>query len=478
MSAPNELSALDATFLELEQADPSAHMHIGGILCFEPRPSGATPSVAEVAEVLGSRLSGLPRYRQRLSEQTTGGLDWPRWDDDPRFEISRHIRRAQLPGRGTRDDLLEWAGEYFSERLDRSRPLWELVVISGLEGGAWAMASKTHHCLVDGVGSVDTVHLMLDAEPEPVPRDVHAAPAEGAPRPQRGRELPGSAILRLPARAAAAGIGLLRAGAGTATHPSRAREALQRSRALVDVLVRDEVIAAPRTSINEPIGGRRRLAVLEIELEELKRIKRALGGTINDVVLAAAGGGFRELLIARGEELPRQGMRAMVPVNIRSAGEHLGLGNRITSLFVNLPLAEPDPERRYAQQLEEAETLKSGDQALGASAILDLTGHAPPVIHGFIARSLFATRMFNVTITNVPGPQQPLYAFGSKLLSVWPLVPLAAEHSIGIAIFSYDGRAFFAVNADRDSVPDLDLFVDAIGTSILQLSHAAGATAG
>ena len=469
-----ELSALDATFLELEEADPSAHMHIGGVLIFEPRRDGGAPSVEEIAQGLGARLAGLPRYRQRLSEQTTGGLSWPRWDDDPRFEIRGHIRRARLPGSGTDEDLREWAGEYFSERLDRSRPLWELVVIGGLDGGRWAMASKTHHCLVDGVGSVDTVQLMLDAEPHPAPRELPGASNGGGTPPARGRSLPGASLLRLPIRAAAAGLDLVRAAAGTAAHPSRARETMRRSRALAEIIVRDELIGAPRTSLNVPIGGKRRLGVIEVDLDELKRIKRELGGTVNDVVLAAAGGGLRELLLARGEELPEQGLRAMVPVNIRSAGEHLALGNRISSLFVHLPLTEDDPRRRYELQMEEAETLKSGDQALGASAITDLTGHAPPVLHSFLARSLFATRLFNLTITNVPGPQFPLYAFGSRMLSVWPLVPLAASHAIGLAIFSYDGKAFFTVNADFDAVPDLDVLVDGIASSILQLAYVAG----
>ena len=469
MSAVNELPALDATFLELEEADQSAHMHIGGIMIFEHRPRGV-PTVDEVAQRLGSRLAALPRYRERLSEPATGGLHWPHWEPDPQFDLSTHIRRARLPGRGTDDDLRDWAGEYFSQRLDRSRPLWELVVLSGLEGGRWALASKTHHCLVDGVGSVDTANLMLDAEPHP-PRDSATVPPPAEPEPPaRRRSIPGASLLELPLRIAGAGLRLARAGVGTAAHPSRARETLHRSRALAELLVRDELVAAPQTSLNVPIGAKRRLGVVEIELEELKRIKRALGGTVNDVVLAAVAGGVRDLLLARGEELPARGVRAMVPVNIRAASEHLGLGNRITSLFVHLPLDEPDPLRRYELQMEEAEALKSGDQALGSTTVFDLTGHAPPIVHSFLARSLFATRLFNLTITNVPGPQLPLYAFGSRMLSVWPLVPLAADHAIGVAIFSYDGKACFTVNADR-GVEDLDVFVEGVRAAIAELSR-------
>jgi WS/DGAT/MGAT family acyltransferase len=268
-------------------------------------------------------------------------------------------------------------------------------------------------------------------------------------------------------RLAASGI------AGPLRHPHQAAEALSRARALAEVLVKDELIAAPSSSLNDPIGAHRGLAVMSVPLGELKEIKQSLGGSVNDVVLAATAGGLRELLRSRGETLPAQGLRAMVPVNIRSATERLALGNRITSLFVHLPVAEADPLDRYRRQVEEAEGLKAGSQATGTLAIVSLAGHAPPVLHSFLARSLFATRLFNVTITNVPGPQFPLYAFGSRLEAVWPLVPLAANHGVGLAVFSYDGDLFFCLNADRDSVPDLDVLATGIRTSIEELTHLA-----
>ena len=248
---------------------------------------------------------------------------------------------------------------------------------------------------------------------------------------------------------------------------------MRRSRALAEVLIRDELIAAPATSLNEPIGAARTLAVIEVPLDELKEIKRSLGGTVNDVVLAVTAGGLRRLFEHRDEALPRAGVRAMVPVNIRTAAERLALGNRITSLFVHLPVAEPDPQRRYELQLDEAERLKAGTQGMGSREIIDLAAHAPPVIHTFLARSLFATRLFNLTITNVPGPQMPLYAFGSRLRAVWPLVPLAAEHALGLAVLSYDGRVFFCLNAARDSVPDLDQVADGIAAAIAELTELA-----
>ncbi|MFN8162204.1 MAG: wax ester/triacylglycerol synthase family O-acyltransferase [Solirubrobacterales bacterium] len=481
------LTALDATFLELEQADDSAHMHIGAVMVFEPLGEGLAPDPTEVARHLSRRLGSMPRYRQRLSEPRTGGISWPRWVEDPAFEVGAQIHRAALPSPGGEGELLEWAGEYFSQRLDRSRPLWDLVVLEGLAGGRWALASKTHHCMVDGVGSVDVTDLLLDSERVPpggrevgegkAPRAV-PAPA-GGPGGVEGavRSLASGAIgvagsvVRLPIRAAGAGLAVVR-------HPERARDALERSRAVADVLVRDEANAAPRTSLNEPIGGHRRLAVMRVSLEELRRIKVALGGTVNDIVLAISAGGFRDLLEARGEEPPEAGLRAMVPMNIRSAGEHLDLGNRITSLFVHLPVYEPDPMRRYRLQVEEAEELKSGSQGTGSKTLVDLTALAPPAIHSFLARGLFATRLFNVTITNVPGPPSARYAFGSRMSEVWPLVPLAASHAVGIAVISYDGDLHFCINADRDSVPDLAVLRDGMARSLAFLREAAAEAAG
>jgi WS/DGAT/MGAT family acyltransferase len=265
---------------------------------------------------------------------------------------------------------------------------------------------------------------------------------------------------------AAAGLRLGARGVGVSLHPKQAQEAMARSRALVELLVKDEVVAAPPSSINVPIGTGRRLAVISTPLARLKEIKRALGGTVNDVVLAATAGGLRALLDSRGDTPPPQGLRAMVPVNIRAAGERLALGNRITTLFVHLPVAEATPEGRYMRQMAEAESLKSGSQGTGSSTLIDLAGHAPPVLHSFLARGLFASRLFNITVTNVPGSQEPLYAFGSRLLSVWPIVPLAASHAVGLAVFSYDGRMYFCLNADRDAMPDLEVLASGISASL------------
>jgi diacylglycerol O-acyltransferase len=481
-----QLNALDATFLELEEADPGAHMHIGGVMVFEPRPDREAPTVEELVARLERGAEKLPRFRQRLSEQQTGGLSWPSWCEDERFRISNHVRSARLAAPGGRQELLEWASEFYSERLDRSQPLWEMAILGGLEGGRWAIASKTHHCMVDGVGSVDTIDLVLDREPEPpagpqqsqpsVEPPQRPLPLQSATQAATGLGRLGMRAVRLPADAAKAAAAIAGTTLGAARHPSRAADAVKRSAALADLIVEDELIAAPRTSLNVPIGGKRRLAVAWVQLSDLKEIKQGLGGTLNDVVLAIAAGGLRRLLMQRRETPPDKGLRAMVPVNLRAAGEELALGNKITSLFVSLPVGIEDPVERYAHQMEAAEKMKSGTQALGSSTLLDLTQHAPPVIHSFVARSLFATRLFNITITNVPGPRETLYGLGSKMTDIWPLVPLAADHAVGIAVLSYDGKVFFGLNADRDTMPDLDVLADGIEEAFGELREAAAAT--
>lgn len=473
-----QLTALDATFLELEEADQSVHMHIGGVVLIDGIDGRGAPPLERIRADVLARLPVLPRFSERLSSPSTGGLHWPSWEADPDFDVSRHVFAAGLPAPGGRRELLEWAGEFYSQRLDRTRPLWELVIVE-LADGNWALITKTHHCMVDGVGSVDIGKTLLDTQPEPSP------PPEAAPRPPeatapRGRSRlpsllrPAEGLTRAGLRLARTGLHAAESAAGMAAHPRRAAEAVSRARALAELVVQDEVIPAPPTSLNEPIGAKRRLLVLEAELDDLRRIKSVLGGTVNDVVLAAAAGGLRRLLLAREEPLPEQGLRAMVPMNVREAGERLALGNRISSLFVHLPVSADDPAERYSLQLEEAEGMKAGTQAMGSSTLLDLTEHMPPVLHSFVARSLFATRLFNVTITNVPGPQTPLYCFGSRVREIWPLVPIAAEHAVGLAVFSYDGTLFFCLNLDRDSCTDADVLAEGIADSLAELGALAG----
>ncbi|HSO97785.1 MAG TPA: wax ester/triacylglycerol synthase family O-acyltransferase [Solirubrobacteraceae bacterium] len=457
------LSALDATFLELEQQDEGAVMGIGGVMVFDPLPGGGAPTVEDVCANAAARLEQLPRFSQKLSSPRVGGLAWPSWVSDERFDLRAHIKRVALPAPGGPSQLCDWAADFYSHRLDRTRPLWETAVIEGLEDGGWALANKTHHCLVDGVGSVDIAQVMLDAEPTAATR------TPVAPRAPAGGSLQGHASPRPAApivQAARAGAHAASAGLHSMTHP---REALERSLALAELIARDELIGAPHTSLNVPIGSSRRFAVVDVPLSVLKAIRRELGGSVNDAVLAACTTGLRHLLLERGEEPPTQGLRAMVPLNVREAVEHLALGNRVSSLFVELPVAEAVAHARYRRILATTERLKHSGAALGASTALDLAALAPPVVHALLARALYATRLFNVTITNVPGPQIPLYAFGARLRQVQPVVPLAAEHAAGIAVFSLNGLVTFGVIADSESTPDLAVLAHGIEAGIEEL---------
>jgi WS/DGAT/MGAT family acyltransferase len=455
-----QLTALDTTFLELEDADPSAHMHIGGVLVFAPTPTGGPPSLEELWALLDSRIEALPRYRMRLDPPHPGRLARPHWRPDPTFDIRRHVHRETLAAPGGWEELLEWAGVYFAQRVDRTGPLWEIVLLEGLGDDHWALVTKTHHALVDGVGSVDVAHLLLDAEPDAQPSDALPVPSAGDD--DRHPALPEWIPGRLLVRGAGAGLDLVR-------HPGGVAELARRSAALAGLIVDDELHGAPRCSINDPIGGRRRVRAAGVPLDELKLIKTTLGGTVNDVVLTAVTAGLRALLLERGEKPPQQGLRAMVPMNVRSDDEHAQLGNRISSLFVELPVAEADPVARYAQVRETTRRVKASSKPLGADSLLRVAGLVPPVLHAGLSRALFATRLFNVTVTNVPGPPEPLYAFGAPLKTVWPLVPLAADHGVGIAVLSYAGNVVFGINADFDTVGDVDVLAQGIVDGLAEL---------
>jgi diacylglycerol O-acyltransferase len=466
----NSLTALDATFLELEQMDEGATMHIGGVMVFDPVPHGDVPTLDAVCENIASRLTLLPRYSQRLSAERTGGLTWPRWEDDPKFDLRNHVHRAALPAPGGDAELSAWAADYFSHRLDRTRPLWELVLVEGLADGRWALVTKTHHALVDGVGSVDVVHLLLDAEPPALPAAAERQEPEHEP------DSLWQALLRPPdtvSDIARTGTRAAAAGVNAARHP---REALRKGRSVADLLVHGEIVGAPATSINVAIGATRRYRVVRVSLLEVKAIRHELGGSVNDVLLAACATGLRDLLLSRGEEPPVQGLRAMVPMNVRESSEGYALGNRVSSLFVELPVAESDPLERLREIVERTSRLKSSDAALGAATTLDLAALAPPFLHAPIARSLYATRLFNLTITNVPGPRTQLHAFGAPLRELQPIVPLAAGHAVGIAIFSYNGGVVIGISADHDSTPDLDVLVEGVERGFAELAQFASRT--
>jgi WS/DGAT/MGAT family acyltransferase len=455
------LTPLDTAFLELEERDESAHMHIGWAMLFDPVPGGRSPSVEQLRGQLERRLELLPRFRCRLSSPRTGRLSWPSWQADEHFDIAHHVRRATLPSPDGHSELLEWLGDFYSHRLDRGRPLWQMTLIDGLEGGGWAIAAKVHHCLVDGMSGSSVTTAILDAVPDPPPDSMGVLEAlEQAVEEERGRG-------RLAAVADRA-----RSGLDVALHPRKLGSVFSRSKEMAALLV-DEVVAAPPTSLNVRIGGGRRLDEVAVPLDDLKAIKRALGGTVNDVVLSCVAGGLNRLFSHRDESFGGRTIRAMVPVSVRVAGESLALGNRVTSLFVELHVEEPDAVLRYRKTAAAAKDLKAGGQAAGGETLVELAGMAPPLVHGVVARLAFTPRLFNLTITNVPGPQTTLYAFGAPLRHVIPLVPIFAGHALGVAAVSYDGEVTFGLNADRAKVPDLKVFRDGIEESLSELRRAA-----
>ncbi|MGE5281719.1 MAG: WS/DGAT/MGAT family O-acyltransferase [Chloroflexota bacterium] len=460
----DHLTPLDAAFLELEEGDAAAHMHVGWAMLCDPCPQGGAPSLADVQALLDERLELLPNFLCRLSSPRVGRLDWPTWERDEELDLANHIRHATLPAPGGEAELHEWIGDFYSHRLDRAHPLWEMILLDGLEGDRWALVAKVHHCLIDGISGASVTTVVLDAEPEPEPGSKGVLAAAGLAGNGSGEEHPGT-LGRLAAGA--------RAGVDAALHPRKLRPLLDRSRALADLLIRDELHGAPQTSLNVEISGVRRFDATAAPLADLKQIKRQLGGTVNDVVLAATAGGLRRLFAQRGEEV-EDCVRAMVPVSLRQAGESLALGNRVSSLFVELPVAEPDPLLRYHRIAAASEDLKRAGQAGGAEALMELAGAAPPLIHGVAARIAFAPRLFNLTVTNVPGPPLTLYALGAPVRRVLPLVPIFSGHAVGVAAVSYDGQVSFGLNADRGRVPDLAELRSGIEDSLDELRRLAG----
>jgi diacylglycerol O-acyltransferase / wax synthase len=457
-----QLSPLDTMFLNLEQADDGATMHFGAAMVFDPLKGGRVPDIEQVRHHLDRRLFQLPRYRMRLSSPRAGHLSWSHWEPMPDFAIADHVGHATLPAPGGDAELDEWFADFLSHRLDRRRPLWEMVLLDGLAGGRWALATKTHHCLVDGMGSVDVGRILLDAEPSPPRRrpPSHWTIAVSRPDHAEHSRLYPDLLLRG-----------ARAGAGLLLHPA---DALARAVAIADLTIHEELIAAPHTSLNGPLGATRGYAAVRFGLEDLKAIKNGLGGTVNDVVLSISAGALRSLLLARDQQPPEAGLRAQIPVNIRTGEHERAQGNVLTSLFVELPVAESDPIERHRRVVERASALKRSSQPIGGKALIDLAGLAPPVLGEVLGKAMFGgERVFNLTITNVRASDTPLYAFGARLREVLPYVPLFSGHRVGIAVVSYSGEMMFGLGADRTSMPDLAVLANGIQASYEELRAAA-----
>jgi WS/DGAT/MGAT family acyltransferase len=446
---------------------PTTAMHVGGVARFAP-PADEAFDYEALCALVSQRIALVPRYRQKV-RWVPGHLANPVWVDDEDFDITYHVRRSALPKPGSDDQLRQLVGRLMSRQLDRARPLWEIYLVEGLADGHFAVITKTHHAMVDGISAVDIGALILDVEPTP-----RATPDDGwIPQPEpSGLGLVVQAITDTLARPTQV-VDTVRSGViDVRTTASRAVGAA----AGIAAVARTSLRAAPDSPLNIEIGEQRRFGMAATSLDDYKRIRKSHGGTINDVVLATVAGALRIWLLTRGESVvPSTTVRAMVPVSVRTGTEDGALGNRVSSYFVDLPVGEPSPVMRLHQVSYAMKGHKESGQAVGADALVRLTGFAPPTIHQTAARlaSGLTRRLFNVVVTNVPGPQFPLYAAGAQMIDCYPVVPLAKGQAVTIGLTSYNGGVYYGMNCDRDSMPDIDVLAGCIEESLADLTETA-----
>jgi diacylglycerol O-acyltransferase len=459
---PDRLTGLDSSFLHLER--DSAHMHVAGCMVFE----GVAPTYDELVEQIVSRLHLVPRYRQRLAF-VPFGQGRPVWVDDPHFNVKFHVRHTALPRPGGEEQLKRLAGRVFSQALDRGRPLWELWMVEGLSDDRFAILSKTHHALVDGVSGVDIATVLFDTSPEPMP--VAAPEHKWVPRP-----LPSSAQLLADSLLERATVPaeIVRGVRATLRGPRHVAERMTRALGGVGAMAKVGLQAAPPSPFNVRIGPHRRFTWVRGELNEFKAVKNALGGTVNDVVLAVVAGALGRYLRLHGEPTDDLVLKAMVPVSVRADVERGALGNRVAAMWTGLPVGLSDPVQRLLTIAREMDGIKESSQAVGAQVLTELTGFAPPTIMAQAARLQARQRLFNLVVTNVPGPQFPLYMLSRRLEAMYPMVPLAENQALGIAIMSYNGQLNFGLNADYDALPDLEALAEELRAAIEELVAAAG----
>jgi diacylglycerol O-acyltransferase / wax synthase len=458
----DRLTGLDASFLHLE--DGSSHMHVAGVMIFE----GSPPPYDELLEAIERRLGLVPRYRQRLAF-VPFGQGRPRWVDDPHLNLRYHVRSTALPAPGSEQQLKDLAGRVFSQQLDRDKPLWEIWLVDGLEGDRFAMLSKTHHALVDGISGVDIMSVLFDTSPEPsTPTDTGE---RWLPRP-----LPSSAQLLAEALMERATIPgeIARSVRAVFRGPRRVLEGARDAAVGVGAMAWAGLNPAPPTPYNKPIGPHRRYTWVRANLADLKAIKNELGGTVNDVVLATVAGALGKHLRRRGQTTDGLELKAMVPVSVRADVERGALGNRVAAMMAPLPVWCQDPIARLDIVREELKGLKSGGQAVGAQVLTELSGFAPATVMDQASRVMARQRFFNVVVTNVPGPQIPLYLAGKRMIDTFPMVPLAKNQALGIALLSYAGRINFGLVGDYDLLWDLDDFGDDVQEALAELAAEAG----
>jgi diacylglycerol O-acyltransferase / wax synthase len=458
----DRLTSIDASFLH--QEGRASHMHIGGVLIFE----GPAPAFEDFADHVRGRLHLVPRYRQKLATPPleTGR---PLWVDDPDFNLEYHVRHTALPPPGTEDQLFLLASRIASQQLDRSKPLWENWLVEGLEGDRFALISKTHHALVDGISGVDLASVLFDSEREP--REGDGAALE----PWRPEPEPSAAELVL---AGARGVVTTTASLLTRSLVAASRPAtsLQLARDVLEglgELVWAGLNPAPETPLNVKIGPHRRYAVVRQQLADYKEIKDALGGTVNDVVLTVVSGALGQWLRSRGVRTEGLEMRALVPVSVRTENQRGQLGNKLTVMRGPLPVYIEDPVSRLRFIRAAMDGLKESKQAVGAATLAAVNNLAPPTILAQASRLNFSTRLFNLLVTNIPGPQLPLYLLGRELQDLFPVAFLPEDHALAVAIMSYNGGLDYGLLGDYDAMPDIDLVAEGVEASLAELLAAA-----
>lgn len=467
----NRLGALDAAFLYVEEA--SLPMHVGSVMVFQPPEGGF--DYDNFVRVVGDRIAGHARYRQRI-RAVPARLDNPVWVDDVHFDLSYHVRRSGLPSPGSRADLEDYVARIMARPLDRSRPLWEAYFVEGLADGRFAIVTKAHQAMVDGIHAVDLAHLIVD--PDAVPVDERAG--DPAPEPSDLR-LVADAVVRSvlnPARA----ITTVRTGLSDIA--STGRQVAESTGRVVSTLARVGAQPAPQSPLNAPVGAARRYVMVETDLEDYRTVRSRLTRgryvedvTVNDVILATITGALRSWMQTRG--LPVTGtskIRAMIPVSIvDGTGDHL-TDEAMTACFVDLPIGENTPSMRLhqisfamRQQIESAAA-----EGVAAGSLTAIGGFAPPTLHSLGARvgSAMSRRLSNLVITNVPGPQQALYVEGSRLCETYPVMPLSREQGLAIGLTSYDGKVYFGLNGDREALSDLGLLAQSIEDALAELRSA------
>ena len=461
----DRLSPLDVSFLSLET--PTTAMHVGGVAVLQAPPGGFDYDA--LVGLIEQRISLVPRYRQKIA-WVPAHLGNPVWVDDRDFDVTYHVRRSALPKPGTDAQLRELVGRLMSRQLDRNRPLWEIYLVEGLEGDRVGVITKTHHAMIDGVSAVDIATVIFDVTPEP--REV--PPDDWKPGREPGRvALVAGAVGDLVRRPTAA-VDTVRTAVGDA------RATVGKIAGTANAVVSSvRTIARPAgdSPLNVRIGEQRRFGMARTELDDYKLIRKEHGGTINDVALATVAGALRTWLLTRGEAVTRTtAMRAMVPVSIRVDSDRGAMGNRVSSYFVDLPVGEPNPVVRLHQVSFAMRAHKDSGQSIGADALVQLSGFAPPTLHSLGARvaSSFTRRLFNVVVTNVPGPQFPLYAARARMLEMYPVVPLSKGQALSIGLTSYDGGVYYGLNADRDAMPDVDVLAACIEEALAELVGTVG----